>query len=78
MRRRPVTNPPHLLSSVGAALLVLSVGVTAQRFLPSLVPAVVPEKLKSFVPVTDDMLVRQSPKTGSAIATVTACGATAP
>ena len=62
MRRRHVTNHPHLLSSVGAALIVMSVGVTAQRFLPSLVPGVVPEKLKSFVPVTDDMLVRPKPE----------------
>ena len=62
MRRRHVTNHPHLLSSVSAALLVMSVGVTAQRFLPSLVPAVVPEKLKNFVPVTDDMLVRPKPE----------------
>ena len=62
MSRRYVTNAPYLLSSIGAVLLVLSAGVTAQRFLPSLEPAVVPEKLKSFVPVTDDMLVRPKPE----------------
>ena len=62
MRRRHVKNHPQLLSTVGAALLVMSVGVTAQRFLPSLVPGVVPEKLKNFVPVTDDMLVRPKPE----------------
>ena len=62
MSRRYVTTHRHLLSSVSAALLVLSVGATAQRFVPSPVPGVVPEKLKNFVPVTDDMLVRPKPE----------------
>ena len=62
MSRRHVTTHRHLLSSVSAALFVLSAGVTAQRFLPSLDPAVVPEKLKNFVPVTDDMLLRPKPE----------------
>ena len=62
MSRRHVTTHPHLVVSLSTALFLLSVGVTAQRFLPSLDPAVVPEKLKSFVPVTDDMLLRPRPE----------------
>ena len=38
MSRQHSINRPHLLWSVSAALLVLSVGATAQRFVPSPVP----------------------------------------
>jgi alcohol dehydrogenase (cytochrome c) len=51
----------RLLFSVGSAFVVLSISVPAQRVTtpPS---AVVPEKLKGFVPVTDDMLLRPRPE----------------
>src|SRR5437867_7409281 len=57
-------------SSVCAALALLSLGVGAagqqppqqRRFLPSLDQPVVPEKLKDFVPVTDEMLLHPKPE----------------
>jgi hypothetical protein len=61
MKRHLTTHRP-LLFRVSTALLLLSISVTAQRALPSLTPAVVPEKLKGFVPVTDDMLLRPKPE----------------
>jgi alcohol dehydrogenase (cytochrome c) len=51
-----------LVFGVAVALAVLSIGVAAQRVIPSSTPAPVPEKLKGFVPVTDDMLVRPRPE----------------
>ena len=55
---------PHrqLLVSVSVAVLWLSIGMIAQRVVPNPTPAVVPEKLKGFVPVTDDMLLRPRPE----------------
>jgi hypothetical protein len=41
---------------VAVVLALLTIGVTAQRVIPDPTPAPVPEKLKGFVPVTDDML----------------------
>ena len=48
--------------SAAVALALLSVGAAAQRFVPSPEPAVVPEKLKGFVPVTEEMLLRPRPE----------------
>ena len=48
--------------SLIAALLFWAIGVAAQRVIPSPTPAPVPEKLKGFVPVTDDMLLRPKPE----------------
>jgi alcohol dehydrogenase (cytochrome c) len=47
---------------VALALALLTIGVAAQRVIPSATPAPVPEKLQGFVPVTDDMLVRPRPE----------------
>lgn len=43
-------------------LVCLGAAVAAQRFVPSPEPGVVPEKLKSFVPVTEEMLLRPRPE----------------
>jgi alcohol dehydrogenase (cytochrome c) len=47
---------------VAVTFALLAVGVAAQRVIPDPTPAPVPEKLKGFVPVTDDMLVRPRPE----------------
>jgi len=60
--RRHLSTHRQLLFSVSSALLLLSISVTAQRVGPTLTPAVVPEKLKGFVPVTDEMLLRPKPE----------------
>jgi len=60
--RRHLTTNRQLLFSVSSALLLLSISVTTQRVVPTLTPVVVPEKLKGFVPVTDDMLLRPKPE----------------
>ena len=56
-----MSNRP-LVFVLSAALILLSLGVTAQRFVPSPDKAVVPEKLKNFVPVTDEMLRKPAPE----------------
>ncbi|MGH9255243.1 MAG: pyrroloquinoline quinone-dependent dehydrogenase [Vicinamibacterales bacterium] len=61
MKRHQTANRQVLLSA-SVALLLLSISVAAQRVEPTLAPAVVPEKLKGFVPVTDDMLLRPRPE----------------
>jgi alcohol dehydrogenase (cytochrome c) len=60
MKRHQTANR-QLLFGVSSALLLLTISVPAQRATTS-PPAVVPEKLKGFVPVTDDMLLRPRPE----------------
>lgn len=52
----------RLYLSAAIALAVLGASAAAQRFVPSPVPGIVPEKLKSFVPVTEDMLLKPKPE----------------
>ena len=62
-RSRSVRSPAaSRVPALGISLLLLSALVAAQRFVPSPEPGVVPEKLKSYVPVTDDMLLRPRPE----------------
>ncbi len=61
MKRHQTANR-QLRCSISVALLLLSVSVAAQRVVPTTAPAVVPEKLKGYVPVTDDMLLRPRPE----------------
>jgi len=63
MRRHATLNRQLVFGIGSAALLLLTVGVTAQRP-PATAdqPPVVPEKLKSYVPITDDMLARPKPE----------------
>lgn len=60
MRQHPTAH--RLFVSVGSALFLLGISVAAQRVVPTLAPAAVPEKLKGFVPVTDNMLLRPKPE----------------
>ncbi len=61
--KRQQTAHRQLFIGVSVALLWLSIGMTAQRVVPDATPTtVVPEKLKGFVPVTDDMLLRPRPE----------------
>ena len=60
--RRHQTAHRQLLGSVSSALLLLSISMTAQRVVPTQTAVVVPEKLRGFVPVTDDMLLRPRPE----------------
>ena len=52
----------YLACSVSAGILLLSLSGAAQRFVATPDKPVVPDKLKSFVPVTEDMLLRPSPE----------------
>ena len=61
MKRHQTANR-QLPFGVSVALLLLSVSIAAQRVVPTTAPAVVPEKLKGYVPVTDDMLLRPTPE----------------
>jgi hypothetical protein len=75
MKRHQTIGGPLLLR-VAVGLLLLGVTLAAQRVVPPLVAAVVPEKLKDFVRVTDDMLVRPRPENWISFRNGTACGAT--
>src|SRR5215510_2093960 len=50
-----------MLSLLGLALLTVTPGAQQRRFVPSPDTPVVPDKLKSFVPVTDEMLLHPAP-----------------